>query len=31
LHAYGVGTVSEMKGEPEKMIFRLPDSLFPQS
>jgi 4-hydroxy-3-methylbut-2-en-1-yl diphosphate reductase len=31
LHAYGVSTVDEMKGEPEKMIFRLPDSLFPQS
>jgi 4-hydroxy-3-methylbut-2-enyl diphosphate reductase len=31
LHTYGVSVVSEMKGEPEKMIFRLPESLFPQS
>jgi len=31
LHAYGVSIVSQMKGEPEKMIFRLPESLFPQS
>jgi 4-hydroxy-3-methylbut-2-enyl diphosphate reductase len=31
LHVYGVSMVNEMKGEPEKMIFRLPDSLFPQS
>jgi 4-hydroxy-3-methylbut-2-enyl diphosphate reductase len=31
LHAYGVSIVSEMEGEPEKMIFRLPESLFPQS
>jgi 4-hydroxy-3-methylbut-2-enyl diphosphate reductase len=30
LHAYGVGRVNEMEGEPEKMHFRLPDSLFPQ-
>jgi 4-hydroxy-3-methylbut-2-enyl diphosphate reductase len=30
LHAYGVSLVNEMEGEPEKMIFRLPDSLFPQ-
>jgi 4-hydroxy-3-methylbut-2-enyl diphosphate reductase len=29
LHSYGVSRVSEMKGEPEKMIFRLPESLFP--
>ena len=29
LHAYGVSNVSEMDGEPEKMIFRLPESLFP--
>jgi len=31
LRAYGVSMVNEMEGEPEKMIFRLPDSLFPQS
>jgi 4-hydroxy-3-methylbut-2-enyl diphosphate reductase len=31
LHAYGVSIVNQMKGEPEKMIFRLPESLFPQS
>jgi 4-hydroxy-3-methylbut-2-enyl diphosphate reductase len=31
LQAYGVSTVNEMEGEPERMIFRLPDSLFPQS
>jgi 4-hydroxy-3-methylbut-2-enyl diphosphate reductase len=31
LHAYGVSIVSQMEGEPEKMIFRLPESLFPQS
>ncbi len=31
LKAYGVSVVNEMEGEPEKMIFRLPDSLFPQS
>jgi len=31
LHAYGVSRVNEMKGEPEKMIFRLPESLFPQT
>ena len=31
LHAYGVSMVNEMKGEAEKMIFRLPESLFPQS
>jgi len=30
LHAYGVSRVNEMEGEPEKMHFRLPDSLFPQ-
>jgi len=30
LQAYGVSLVNEMEGEPEKMIFRLPDSLFPQ-
>ncbi len=29
LHAYGVSIVSQMDGEPEKMIFRLPESLFP--
>jgi 4-hydroxy-3-methylbut-2-enyl diphosphate reductase len=29
LHVYGVSMVNEMKGEPEKMIFRLPDSLSP--
>ncbi len=29
LHAYGVSIVSQMSGEPEKMIFRLPESLFP--
>jgi 4-hydroxy-3-methylbut-2-enyl diphosphate reductase len=29
LHAYGVSTVNEMEGEPEKMHFSLPDSLFP--
>jgi len=29
LYAYGVSMVSEMDGEPEKMIFRLPESLFP--
>ncbi|HUL20107.1 MAG TPA: 4-hydroxy-3-methylbut-2-enyl diphosphate reductase [Thermodesulfobacteriota bacterium] len=29
LHAYGVSEVSQMDGEPEKMIFRLPESLFP--
>jgi 4-hydroxy-3-methylbut-2-enyl diphosphate reductase len=28
LHSYGVSRVSEMKGEPEKMTFRLPESLF---
>lgn len=28
LHVYGVSRVSEMEGEPEKMIFRLPESLF---
>jgi 4-hydroxy-3-methylbut-2-enyl diphosphate reductase len=31
LHAYGVSRVNEMEGELEKMHFRLPDSLFPQS
>jgi 4-hydroxy-3-methylbut-2-enyl diphosphate reductase len=31
LHAYGVSIVSQMDGEPEKMIFRLPESLFPQT
>mgnify|MGYP001566077685 CR=1 FL=1 len=31
LRAYGVGRVNEMEGEPEKMHFRLPDFLFPQS
>jgi 4-hydroxy-3-methylbut-2-enyl diphosphate reductase len=31
LQAYGVSVVTEMEGEPERMIFRLPDSLFPQS
>ena len=31
LHAYGVSRVNEMEGEPEKMIFRLPESLFHQS
>ena len=31
LHAYGVSIVCEMEGEPEKMIFRLPESLFPQT
>jgi 4-hydroxy-3-methylbut-2-enyl diphosphate reductase len=31
LHAYGVSIVNQMEGEPEKMIFRLPESLFPQS
>ena len=31
LDAYGVSAVNEMEGEPEKMIFRLPESLFPQS
>jgi 4-hydroxy-3-methylbut-2-enyl diphosphate reductase len=31
LHAYGVCIVNQMEGEPEKMIFRLPESLFPQS
>jgi 4-hydroxy-3-methylbut-2-enyl diphosphate reductase len=31
LHAYGVSLVNEMEGELEKMHFRLPDSLFPQS
>lgn len=30
LQAYGVSGVNEMEGEPERMIFRLPDSLFPQ-
>jgi len=30
LHAYGVSIVNQMEGEPEKMIFRLPESLFPQ-
>jgi 4-hydroxy-3-methylbut-2-enyl diphosphate reductase len=30
LSNYGVSTVSEMKGEPESMHFRLPDSLKPQ-
>jgi 4-hydroxy-3-methylbut-2-enyl diphosphate reductase len=28
LHSYGVSRVSEMKGEPEKVTFRLPESLF---
>jgi len=31
LHAYGVSRVNEMEGEPEKMIFRLPESLLPQT
>jgi len=31
LRTYGVSKVSEMVGEPEKVQFRLPDSLFPQS
>ena len=31
LHAYGVSKVTEMESEPEKMHFRLPDSLFPKS
>ena len=31
LHAYGVHTVNEMEGVPEKMIFRLPESLFRQA
>ncbi len=31
LHAYGVSKVTEMEGAPERMIFRLPESLFPQS
>ena len=31
LHAYGVNTVNEMEGVPEKMIFRLPESLFRQA
>jgi 4-hydroxy-3-methylbut-2-en-1-yl diphosphate reductase len=31
LYAYGVSRVSEMEGEPEKMTFRLPEFLFPQS
>jgi len=31
LHAYGVSRVGEMEGEPEKMIFRLPESLFPEN
>jgi len=31
LHAYGVSTVNKMEGEPERMIFHLPDSLFPES
>ena len=29
LHEYGVSEVSQMDGIPEKMIFRLPESLFP--
>jgi 4-hydroxy-3-methylbut-2-enyl diphosphate reductase len=31
LHAYGVSRVSEVKGEPEKMIFRLPEFLSSES
>jgi len=31
LYAYGVNKVNEMKGVPEKMIFRLPESLFRQA
>jgi 4-hydroxy-3-methylbut-2-enyl diphosphate reductase len=31
LHAYGVSIVNQMEGEPEKMIFRLPESLFPHN
>ncbi len=31
LHAYGVDGVNEMEGVPEKMIFRLPESLFRQA
>jgi len=31
LQTYGVSVVNEMEGELEKMIFRLPDSLFPRS
>jgi 4-hydroxy-3-methylbut-2-enyl diphosphate reductase len=30
LYDYGVTQVNEMESEPEKMHFRLPDSLFPQ-
>jgi 4-hydroxy-3-methylbut-2-enyl diphosphate reductase len=31
LYAYGVSLVNEMESEPEKMTFRLPESLFPQT
>jgi 4-hydroxy-3-methylbut-2-enyl diphosphate reductase len=31
LYAYGVTKVNEMEGEPERMHFHLPESLFPKS